>query len=89
MGCIGSIDFVFYLLGLLLIFVGVFGCFMLMLKLCDVYLYFDEEEMVDYFMNFELEMIEQVKLFDIRMQVECFFKVFFIVCLIKLKYFKD
>lgn len=77
MGCIGSIDFVFYLLGLLLIFVGVFGCFMLMLKLCDVYLYFDEEEMVDYFMNFELEMIEQVKLFDIRMQVECFFKVFF------------
>lgn len=58
MGCIGSIDFVFYLLGLLLIFVGVFGCFMLMLKLCDVYLYFDEEEMVDYFMNFELEMIE-------------------------------
>lgn len=77
MGCIGSIDFVFYLLGLLLIFVGVFGCFMLMLKLCDVYLYFDEEEMVDYFMNFELEMIEQVKLFDIRMQVECFFKFFF------------
>lgn len=67
MGCIGSIDFVFYLLGLLLIFVGVFGCFMLMLKLCDVYLYFDEEEMVDYFMNFELEMIEEVKLFDIRM----------------------
>lgn len=58
MGCIGSIDFVFYLLGLLLIFVGVFGCFMLMLKLCDVNLYFDEEEMVDYFMNFELEMIE-------------------------------
>lgn len=78
MGCIGSIDFVFYLLGLLLIFVGVFGCFMLMLKLCDVYLYFDEEEMVDYFMNFELEMIEQVKLFDIRMQVECFFKGFFL-----------
>lgn len=73
MGCIGSIDFVFYLLGLLLIFVGVFGCFMLMLKLCDVYLYFDEEEMVDYFMNFELEMIEQVKLFDIRMQVGWFF----------------
>lgn len=67
MGSTGSIDSVFYLSGSLLTFAGFLGCFMPMLKPRDIHTHYEEEEMVDYPMNSELEMIEQVKLPDTRM----------------------
>ncbi|XP_061189344.1 monocarboxylate transporter 4-like [Saccostrea echinata] len=63
----GSIDSVFYLSGSLLAVAGIFGCFMTMLKPRDVHAHYEEEEMVDYPMDSELEMIEQVKLPDSRL----------------------
>ncbi|XP_048772237.1 monocarboxylate transporter 9-like [Ostrea edulis] len=62
-----SIDSVFYLSGSLLTMAGIFGCFMPMLKSGDNHIQYEEEEMVGYPMNSELEMIEQVKLPDTRM----------------------
>lgn len=63
----GSIDNVFYLSGSLLIMAGIFGCFLRTLKPRDVHAHYEEEEMVDYPMDSELEMIEQVKLPDSRL----------------------
>lgn len=67
MGSTGSVDSVFYLSGSLLAVAGVFGCFLPMLKPRARHTQYDEEEMVDYPMSSELEMIEQVKLPDTQM----------------------
>jgi hypothetical protein len=61
-----DLDSVFYLSGSLLTIAGVFGCFMPRLKSGENHIPFDEEEMIDYGMNSELEMIEQVKVPDTR-----------------------